>query len=162
MTVPVEDLFLHLSLQGAEARRLFLARSIFDLFQGTIGYGPLRGFKLESESSWNSADLGSKIFGMYEQEVMELLLTQRGNHDICINIGAADGYYGVGLVSSNIFSRSICYELTEAGRQVIAKTAQLNQVTNKVEIRGQATRAFPEELQALGIALPQCLILADI
>lgn len=162
MTVQIDDLFLNLSLQGAEARRLFLARSIFDHFGGVVGYGPMKGFQLDQASSWNAADLGSKMFGLYEQEVLSLLQMQSGGKDVIVNLGAADGYYGVGLVKAGVFAKSICYEASEAGREVIAKTAALNQVADRVDIRGEARPDFPQVLAAEGIDLSRCLVLCDI
>lgn len=162
MTTQIDDLFLHLSLQGAEARRLFLARSLFEHFGGVVGYGPMKGFRLDPESSWNAADLGSKMFGIYEQEVLGMLQTRRGNKDILVNLGAADGYYGVGMVKSGLFAKAICYEATDAGRQVIARTAALNQVTDRVDIRGEAGAGFPDDLAAGGIDPARCLVLCDI
>ncbi len=162
MTIQIDDIFLHLSLQGAEARRLFLARSLFDHFGGTVAYGPMKGFRLDPESSWNAADLGSKMFGLYEQEVLGLLEKRRGDKDILVNLGAADGYYGVGMAKSGGFARTICYVATDAGRQVIAKTATLNGVADRVDIRGEAGSTFPDELAADGIDLARCLVLCDI
>lgn len=162
MTIQIDDLYLNLSLQGAESRRLFMARSIFDHFGGVIAYGPMKGFRLDPESSWNAADLGSKMFGLYEQEVLAMLQSRRGKTDILVNLGAADGYYGVGMVKGGLFAKSVCYEATEAGREVIAKTAKLNQVTDRLDIRGAADAGFTEDLQASGIDLSRCLILCDI
>lgn len=162
MAIQLDDLYLHLSLQGAESRRLFMARSIFDHFGGVIAYGPLKGFRLDAESSWNAADLGSKMFGLYEQEVLAMLEHRRGKADVLVNLGAADGYYGVGAVKCGMFSKAVCYEATPEGRQVIAKTAALNQVADRIDIRQQAAASFPDELRAGGCDPARCLVLCDI
>lgn len=162
MTIQIDDLYLQLSLHGADSRRLFMARSVFDHFGGVIAYGPMKGFRLDPESSWNAADLGSKIFGLYEQEVLTMLQNCRGKTDVLVNLGAADGYYGVGMIKGGLFAKSVCYEATEAGREVIAKTAELNQVADRLDIRGAADAGFTEDLQASGIDLSRCLILSDI
>lgn len=48
-----------------------LARLLYNRLQGTVGYGPLKGFRLQEQQIWGQGDLGPKLLGLYEQEVLE-------------------------------------------------------------------------------------------
>lgn len=57
---------------------------------------------------------------------------------VFIDVGAADGYYGVATVSQNIFEKSYCFESEEQGRRVINENAVLNGVEDKIVIFEEA------------------------
>ncbi len=141
---------------------MFISRLFYAAFGGVVRYGPLKGFKLDDDPSWGTGDLAPKLFGLYEQEILKLLSDLRGKRRVLINLGAADGYYGVGLVRSGFFERSVCFEQTEKGRGVIAKTAQDNGVADKVTILGAASADFPKVVADLGCKASDCLVLSDI
>jgi len=160
--IRADDLFNHVSSTAMEARRIFISRYFWANFNGTVRYGPLKGFKLDDDPSWGPGDLASKLFGLYEQEVLKLLTELRGKHQILINLGAGDGYYGVGLVTAGIFERSICFEAAEKGRDAVKRTAQKNGVTEKVTILGAAGADFQAVIAKLGLKASDCLILCDV
>lgn len=128
--------------------------SISVLFQNTVAYGPFRGMKMTNDFHWgNGADQGTMLLGLYEQEILNELETfkTQGKYKSFIDLGAADGYYGIGVLVGNIFRRSYCYEIVENGRNVIQQNAVLNGLKDQVVIRGGATNEFykeftPEEL----------------
>jgi hypothetical protein len=122
--VRLDDLFTKATLTAIEARRVFISQYFYANFSGTVRYGPLKGFKLNDDYDWGPGDLAPKLFGLYEQEVLKLLTELKGKHRILVNLGAGDGYYGVGLVTAGFFERSVCFELTEKGRDSIRKAAQ--------------------------------------
>jgi hypothetical protein len=157
-----DDLFEEISLSTIEARRMFISRLFYKAFGGVVRYGPLKGFKLDDDPSWGTGDLAPKLFGLYEQEILQLLSDLRGQRRVLINLGAADGYYGIGLVSAGLFERSVCFEQSEKGRAVIAKTAQNNGVADKVTILGAAGADFPKVIAELGFKASDCLILCDV
>ena len=123
-------------------------------------YGPCEGLNLLPSSSWGKSDLPLKVLGVYEQPLIPFI------ERVCpvetvVCIGAADGYYGIGLVVSGRASRSICFELTEAVRKTIAATARHNKVAEKIEILGKAE---PEGLRSC-LASRTCksqLVIIDI
>ena len=157
-----DDLFEIQSVQALEIRRVFLARSLFDLCSGVVRYGPLKGYILDRDTMWGQGDLAAKLLGSYEQEVMQALVQKRPRYSTLVNLGAADGYYGVGTVKAGIFEKSICYEASDKGRAKIASTATANGVSKDVTVRGAAGAGFPGELAALGVDLKSCAILCDI
>jgi hypothetical protein len=142
------------------SEQLRASRKIDQMFDSTIAYGPLKGFRFAGDSWWSATDRASMILGLYEKEVLDWMTGVAKDHDILVDIGAADGYYAVGAVSSGLFSRSYCFEASKSGQEVIATTAELNSVADRVTIFGKATSesfdAIPEE------ARPRCAILCDI
>ncbi len=161
-TIRIDDLFDQVAATTIEARRLFIARHFYANFDGIVRYGPLKGTLLDDDPTWGPADLAPKLLGLYEQEILTLLTELRGTHRVLVNLGAGDGYYGVGLVAAGFFERSICFELSEKGRDAIRRVALKNGVIDRVNILGQAGPDFAKVVGDLGFKSNDCLILCDI
>ncbi len=123
-------------------RRVRLSKKINELHQSNIKYGPLKNFKLSEKIYWGKTDRASMIFGKYEQEVLESITKLPKKYSTFIDLGAADGYYGVGLVFKKFFKKSYCFESSAYGRKVIQKNALINNVIDKVTILGTAKKDF--------------------
>jgi len=76
--------------------RTYLSNQVADFHKNTIAHGPLKGLKLHSESHWGNSDRGVMILGLYEQEILESLSHIGPQYTNFIDLGAADGYYGIG------------------------------------------------------------------
>jgi hypothetical protein len=61
-------------------------------------------------------------------------------------LGAADGYYGIGVLVNKLFEKSYLFEMADAGRVVIEKNAGLNDVQDRVVIKGAADKDFHKEI----------------
>jgi hypothetical protein len=157
-----DQLLNQLTQQAVEARRLMLGRLLFSRLQGVVRYGPLKGFRLNEEQVWGQGDLGPKLLGLYEQEVLERIAAQGRKWDCVINLGAGDGYYGVGLVKSGLAARSICFEQKNEGQAAIKRAADNNGVADRVTILGRAEADFPNNPALQGIDLSRTLIIIDI
>ncbi len=59
--------------------------------------------------------------------------------EFVVNVGGAEGYYGVGLATRLARTEVIAYELDPALRQAAARLAALNGVAERVELRGLCT-----------------------
>jgi hypothetical protein len=126
-------------------RRIYLGERLSELYECTIMYGPFKGFKLSDTSWWGRSDRGSMLLGLYEKEVLESLSGLSGRYSYFMDIGAADGYYGIGVLVGRLFEKSICYELSESGRKAIEVNAEVNGVSNQIKIHGVAEKAFYED-----------------
>jgi hypothetical protein len=129
-----------------QRRRIQMSQKLDELFNSTVQYGLFKGLKLSTETWWGSADRASMLLGLYEKEVLDSLQNISKKNTTFIDLGAADGYYGIGVLVNNLFEKSICYEISEEGRKTIKDNAQLNNVLHKVEIRGIAKNNFYNEL----------------
>jgi len=124
-----------------ETRRKKLSSSLNALFDSTVAYGPFKGLKLPAESWWGT-DRAAMVFGLYEQEILTSLANLPPQYKTFIDLGAAEGYYGVGVLVNNLFQRSYCFEQSPKGRKIIASSAEMNRVSERVSIHGIADRNF--------------------
>jgi predicted O-methyltransferase YrrM len=100
-----------------------------------VAAGPFTGMKYGG-ASFGSAYL-PKLIGIYERElvpVIEKLCSL--NPNLIVDIGAAEGYYAVGLALKNPTARIVAYEREKRGRELLAIMAKLNGISSRVEIRG--------------------------
>lgn len=101
-----------------------------------------------------------KLLGTYERELADLVeVVCSRNPELIIDIGAAEGYYAVGLALRNRTSRVIAFESEESGRAALGDMAELNQVTSRIEIRGKCEAADLESTLA-GAIFP--IVICDV
>jgi hypothetical protein len=139
--------------QIVHQHRIKLSNLVWDFHQQTVAYGPFQGMKLAKDTHWGVADKGAMTLGLYEKEVLDQLLSLSNQFKTFIDLGAADGYYGIGVLVGDLFQKSYCFEITEEGQQVIQKNAVLNNVQDRVVIKGVADKNFhlqidPEDLKS--------------
>ncbi len=143
-----------------EKRRLDLSNDISRVFNHTVQYGPFKGLRFPQESHWGLRDRASMIFSMYEQEILRIIENLPNKYTKFIDLGAADGYYGVGVLVNKIFEKSYCFEITNEGQEVIKKNAELNNVIDKISIHGKAESDF--YLQIPESEIKESVLMVDI
>ena len=122
--------------------------------------GPFRGMRIEL-SPLSSRHLLGYILGSQELELREAIeqIVARGYPTI-LNIGAADGYYAVGLAVRLRQARVEAYEALPELHPLIARTAVVNGVGKRVAIGGACTASLlRSRLQAVE---SPALVLMDI
>jgi hypothetical protein len=122
--------------------------------------GPFRGMRIEL-SPLSSRHLLGYILGSQELELREVIgdIIARGYRTI-LNIGAADGYYAVGLAIRSPAAHVEAFEALPELHPLIARTAAVNGVSDRIAIRGTCTAPL---LQArLDAAEGPTLVLMDI
>jgi len=145
-----------------EDRRIALSRLIYDRTGGVIRHGLLKGFRIGWHSTWGFGTRAAMILGLYEIELQAEIAGIPARFDSLINLGASDGYYGVGLVATGRFARSVCYEIHPYNRGILEMVVQDSGVRDKVCTVGEATRSFPEEAEAFGLDLGRTVVICDI
>ena len=137
-----------------DARRepgIWVARRVTDELGLTVRSGPFAGLRYveEAVAAPHLADcLPAKLLGSYERELHPSLerLLERGFPSI-VNVGAAEGYYAVGLALRAPAARIWAFE-TDAGRRDLCRElARANGVDARVEIAGECDA---ERLAGLG------------
>lgn len=156
------QLLNHLTQQAVEARRIVLGERLTQHFRGAIAYGLFKGLRLNEKQVWGPGDLAPKLLGLYEKEVLESIASGRGRWDCGINLGAGDGYYGVGLLRSGMVQRSICFEQNAEGQAAIKVCAEANGMVDHISILGQAEANFLDLPELQQVNLARCLIVIDI
>jgi precorrin-6B methylase 2 len=122
--------------------------------------GPFRGMRLEL-SPLSARHLLGYILGSQELELRDTVarIVARSYRTI-LNIGAADGYYAIGLAMGTPQARVEAFEALPELHPLIARTAAANGVADRVAIKGACTAAtLRDRLQA---AEKPTLILMDI
>jgi hypothetical protein len=142
-------------------RQMRVSSETYELCGGQVKYGPFKDLRLGRNPWWGQLDLGSQCLGWYEKEILDffdgLVPLQFDNF---IDIGAADGYYAVGILHSKKILSATCFEQSQHGRDVIMENYQQNGSPGKLRIFGTAT---PEALLNLeGYEFHNALILVDI
>lgn len=131
----------------------------YDLCKGTVSQGLFKGLHLNSDPWWGKSDLGAQCLGLYEKEILELISSQ-GPFDTFLDIGAADGYYAVGLLHAKMIKKAICFESSEEGQRVISQNWLRNGKPGEIEIHGEANE---ESIATVTKNLPEStLVLIDI
>lgn len=109
-----------------------------DIFRNKVAYGPFKGMQFGEKIYWGKRDLLTKYLGQYEPQIIEKLIKYSKDYNHFIDIGAADGYFAIGLLHSNLYSSSTCFEISKYGRSVILKNAELNNVQKSINLYGKA------------------------
>lgn len=138
-----------------------ISLEVFDLFGGKVAYGPFIGLELERNPWWGKLDLGSQCIGLYEKEILDLIeMIPDGKYSQFIDIGAADGYYAIGMLLSKKVTKSICFEQSDKGRKVIEANWKKNGSIGEMKIFGEADRKNLSELNEN--ELIDALVMIDI
>jgi hypothetical protein len=99
--------------------------------------GPFRGMKLEL-SPLSQRHLMGYILGSQEHELREVTerIIARGYRKI-LNIGAADGYYAVGLAFRSPVSEIVAFEALPELHDVVKRAAEANGVNGRIRMSGR-------------------------
>ncbi|MBC2594771.1 hypothetical protein H5P28_10910 [Ruficoccus amylovorans] len=100
--------------------------------------GPFAGLRYDGWKVAGSA-LPPKLLGTYEKELypaIEEII--RSQPSLIIDIGAAEGYYAVGLARALPQSRVVAFELRESARELLRDFAALHGVGERLSIHAGA------------------------
>jgi hypothetical protein len=110
-----------------------------------VRLGPFAGMRY-IDYSIGSAYL-PKLLGTYERELLPTIEQECARRPgLIVDLGAAEGYYAVGLALRNPEARVVAFESAEDGRAALLKMAKLNGVRGQIEIRGHCA---PPDLQSV-------------
>lgn len=121
------------SLHGfaIKAHREISGHEIFNKFNGVIQMGIFEGVRILANTNWSgSEDNVLKILGIYEDALCTHLAKaiQYKSNPLLVVVGAADGYYAVGMAKRFPKLRVVAYESDPVSREEISKLIQLNDI----------------------------------
>lgn len=119
-----------------------------------VAAGPFEG--MEYGGSAVRSALAPKLIGSYEAEI-QFVLERVDKYELVVDIGAAEGYYAVGLARRLPNARVTAYEIEPAFRELCLANAVRNHVRGRIDLRGECTH---EELN--GLDLDGAFILCDV
>lgn len=79
-----------------------------------------------------------KILGTYESELHEEI-QQLPRFDLGLDIGAAEGYYVVGLIHSGLCKKVIAWEMTLDERLLCERLSTLNATSDNLDLKSECT-----------------------
>ena len=120
--------------------------------------GPFAGMRYVADSVGSA--YVPKLLGIYESELsLQVESICRRRPTLIIDIGAAEGYYAIGLAIRNPQARVIAFEMESQGQAALREMAALNGVADRVEIRGKCE---PQDLAAALGDTPSPIIVCDV
>ena len=104
-----------------------------------VAYGPFSGMKLNENVWWSKNDRITQTLGIYEDHVLKkiCLFASQGATKF-IDVGAADGYFAVGVAFSKIYPQVVAFEIEAEGQKRILENAKANNCEDKLLVCGEA------------------------
>lgn len=126
--------------------------------EGCVRSGPFAGLRYVKDSV-GSAYI-PKLLGIYESELAaEVESICRRQPGLIVDIGAAEGYYAVGLAVRNPQARVVAFEMNPRGQTALREMARLNKVPQELEVRGKCE---PTDLAATLGGVPNPVVICDV
>jgi hypothetical protein len=139
-------------------RRLRAKEYVVAITRGRVLGGPFAGMRYVGRavgSAWCP-----KLLGTYELEIQAAVENAIGwRPDVVVNLGAAEGYYAVGLARRLLETKIIAYEACGQFHSLIGRLAARNGVAARCEVRGTATLA---ELEVDLATADRPLVVCDV
>ena len=129
-------------LRPAWMGRLTEAGSAIDRFVGEIGltvrHGPFAEMRYPPRAAGRASFLAAKLLGSYEREIHRALLgAMAARPPLVVDVGAADGYYAVGLaLRLGVGTPVHAFETDGGGRRLCREMAELNGVADRLQVSG--------------------------
>ena len=117
---------------AARARRRARATRRFAAWHGLeVSGGPFAGLRY---TDTRPHTLVPKLLGIYERELHGAVEDAiRAEPEVIVNVGAADGYYAVGLARRCPHARVVTYEADPEQRELLARVTAANGVAVQIE-----------------------------
>lgn len=123
-----------------------------------VSSGPFKGMKYVSEA--HGSVYIAKLLGTYEREIYPVLQDViDGDHDLIIDVGAAEGYYAIGM-AARCDAPIVAYEMNDRAQRLLTELAAKNGVEKRIQLRGECDAAGLEEAIS-GAAKPFILMDAE-
>jgi hypothetical protein len=139
-----------------------IGEKIHKIYNGRVALGPYKNTRIIPEEKW-SFDLGSKILGVYEKQVQEVInnLSKKKKIKTLVNFGAAEGFHLTGLIKNRILKRCLAFEIDDTTKKTLKKNIKLNKIEKKVKIFSGANFNITNKL-INPVELKKTLFLIDI
>jgi hypothetical protein len=128
---------------------------IISAYGTTVQHGPFKGLKFTHKGLLVACNT-SGLLGCYERELQPWILALSGSeYERVIDIGAAEGYYAVGIALRNGI-RVDAYDTAPTARRLCRAMAKLNGVSSLVQTHGFCSPKILQQLSG-----HRCFILSD-
>jgi Met-10+ like-protein len=139
LPVWIQGTFRYLRYPRVRARRRTHRRILGKLDSPRrVSQGPFRGMRYIALAY--CSEVLPKLVGTYERELVPALeMICRSDCDRIVDVGAAEGYYAVGMALRNPRARVVAFEINPSARHYLRRLARRNGVSGRIAIRGGCT-----------------------
>ena len=125
-------------IDAARIRRTAITNELARVNGPKVMAGPFAGMVLLPDIAWGDGDLPPRLLGCYEEELHPAVAKAIARAPkAVVNIGAAEGYYAVGMARALPQSRVLAFEINERGQGICRRAADANQVGDRVVVGGK-------------------------
>ena len=129
-----------------------LNRRVGELAMWTVTGGPFAGMRYVREACGSA--LAPKLLGAYELEIQPWVHQAiRTRPPLVIDVGAAEGYYAVGLARAMASAHVLAYDIDPVARHLCRAMARMNAVEDRVQVEAACTCEVLRSLDLRGALL---------
>ena len=141
-----------------EKKRIILSSKISKMYNNTVQQGPFKGMIINEDQFWGQGDRSSKILGLYEKEIQDLIVSiqKDKNYSTFVDIGGADGFFAIGSLVNNLFEKCEVFEISKKGRISIQKNSKQNNVYDSIKIHDKASKRSLIKIDNINNSLILC------
>ena len=141
-----------------EKKRIILSSKISKIYNNTVQQGPFKGMIINEDQFWGPGDRSSKILGLYEKEIQDLIVSIQKDKDYStfVDIGGADGFFAIGSLVNNLFEKCEVFEISKKGRNSIQKNSKKNNVYDSIKIHDKASKRSLIKIDNINNSLILC------
>ena len=141
-----------------ENKRIILSSKISKMYNNTVQQGPFKGMIINEDQFWGQGDRSSKILGLYEKEIQDLIVSiqKDKNYSTFVDIGGADGFFAIGSLVNNLFEKCEVFEISKRGRNSIQKNSKKNNVYDSIKIHDKASKRSLIKIDNINNSLILC------
>ncbi len=112
-----------------------LGNKIHKIFKGRVASGLYKGMKISAKENWGN-DIGSKILGLYEEQIQKSIhkIARERKISTLINFGAAEGYHLIGAIKKRIIPYGFGIEIDKETRKTLKKNIISNGLKKRIKI----------------------------
>lgn len=86
------------------------------------------------------------LLGLYGKEVFTSIASYLHLNNYFIDIGSADGYFGLGMLTENLFKHSYVFESAPKGQNIILANTMLNELNNQISVYSKVEFDFSDNI----------------
>jgi hypothetical protein len=139
LPVLIHQTFSYLRYPQVRQRRERQRRILERLARPTrVLQGPFQGMRYIALAY--CSEILPKVFGTYENELAPAIeAIYRSHCDRIVDVGAAEGYYAVGMALRNPEAQIVAFEINPSARHYLRRLTRCNDVSKQITIRCECT-----------------------
>ena len=123
-------------------KKYFLIEEFLKNHKNEVLHGPFKGLNLGLQINRDYTSIIPLTMGVYEEVVTETIFNKSSERTDFIDIGAAYGYFSIGVLKSKLFNYTVAYEIDDECKKQINKLYRINKLKNEIKIFGEATESL--------------------